>query len=68
MTKQTPQQRAKNDRPDLTNLVLPPRLELDHPLVKTPSFRNGQSAMNSILKRNRIGLIDGPPGTGKTTF
>ena len=68
MTKQTPQQRAKNDRPDLTNLVLPPRLELDHPLVKTPSFRNAQSAMNTILKRNRIGLIDGPPGTGKTTF
>ncbi|HXH80407.1 ATP-binding protein [Nocardioides sp.] len=24
--------------------------------------------MTSILKRNRIGLIDGPPGTGKTTF
>ena len=24
--------------------------------------------MNTILKRNRIGLIDGPPGTGKTTF
>ena len=30
--------------PDLTNLVLPPRLELDHPLVKTPSFRAAQSA------------------------
>ena len=68
MTKQTPQQRAKNDRPDLTNLVLPPRLELDHPLVKTPSFRAAQSCMNTILKRNRIGLLDGPPGTGKTTF
>lgn len=68
MTKQTPQQRARNERPDLTNLVLPPRLELDHPLVKTPSFLNARSGMNSILKRNRIGLIDGPPGTGKTTF
>lgn len=68
MTKQTPQQRARNDRPELANLVLPPRLELEHPLVKTASFRNAQSAMNSILKRNRIGLIDGLPGTGKTTF
>ncbi len=68
MTSQTPQQRAKNHRPDLTNLVLPPRLELDHPLVKTPSFRSAQSCMNTILKRQRIGLIDGPPGTGKTTF
>ncbi len=68
MTKQTPEQRSRNNRPDLTNLVLPPRLELDHPLVRTPSFQNAQTAMNSILKRNRIGLIDGPPGTGKTTF
>lgn len=68
MTRQTPQQRARNDRPDLANLVLPPRLELDHPLVKTPSFRRAQSAMSTILKRNQIGLIDGPPGTGKTTF
>jgi MoxR-like ATPase len=68
MTRQTPQQRAKNEHVDLACLVLPPRVELDHPLVKTPSFQNAQTGMNSILKRNRIGLIDGPPGTGKTTF
>ena len=55
-------------KPDLTSLILPPHLEIDHPLVHTPSFKNAATAMNSLLKRNQIGLIDGYPGTGKTTF
>ena len=55
-------------RPDLNALVLPPHLELDHPLVHTPSFRHAASAMAGLLARNKIGLIDGPPGTGKSTF
>lgn len=49
-------------------LVLPPHLEIEHPLVRTPSFRSAATAMTSLLARNKIGLIDGPPGTGKTTF
>jgi hypothetical protein len=60
--------RDRKPRPDLTALVLPPRLELDHPLVRTPSFRSAATAMTSLLRRNKIGLIDGPPGTGKSTF
>lgn len=64
----TPEQRRRNDLWDLANLVLPPRLELEHPLVKTPSFKRAQANMNAILKRNRMGILDGPPGTGKTTF
>jgi AAA domain len=55
-------------RPSLTSLILPPVLELDHPLVRTPSFEHATTAMNTILNRNKIGVIDGPPGTGKTTF
>lgn len=66
--KQTPEQRRRNDLIDLSNLVVPPRLELDHPLVKTPSFRRAQANMTTLLKRNRMGVLDGPPGTGKTTF
>jgi hypothetical protein len=60
--------RERKQRPNMTALVLPPHLELDHPLVHTPSFRDAATAMTSLLKRNKIGLIDGPPGTGKSTF
>jgi DNA transposition AAA+ family ATPase len=60
--------RDGKQRPEFSSLVLPPHLELDHPLVHTPSFRDAATAMESLLKRNKIGLIDGPPGTGKTTF
>ena len=60
--------RDGKQRPDMSALVLPPRLELGHPLVRTPSFLSAATAMTSLLERNRIGLIDGPPGTGKTTF
>jgi DNA transposition AAA+ family ATPase len=60
--------RDRKQRPDMSALVLPPRLELDHPLVHTPSFRSAATAMTALLGRNKIGLIDGPPGTGKTTF
>lgn len=60
--------RDGKQRPDLAALVLPPHLELEHPLVHTPSFREAVTAMRGLLNRNKIGLIDGPPGTGKTTF
>lgn len=60
--------REPKQRPNLPALVLPPHLELDHPLVHTPSFLHAATAMTGLLNRNKIGLIDGPPGTGKTTF
>jgi len=55
-------------RPDFNHLVLPPRLELTHPLAETPSFLRAVTGMRSLIDRAQIGLIDGPPGTGKTTF
>lgn len=68
MTRQTSQQRRLNARMNLSNLVLPPRLELDHPLVETPSFKWARAGMKTMMERNKIGIFDGPPGTGKTTF
>lgn len=60
--------RADRFVPDYSHLVLPGRLELDHPWVDTPSTRRASTGLQSVLDRNTIGVIDGPPGTGKTTF
>ena len=61
---------TRSDRfvPDYSHLVLPGRLELSHPWVDTPSTRRAATGLRSVLDRNTIGVIDGPPGTGKTTF
>ena len=61
---------TRGDRfvPDYSHLVLPSRLELNHPLAMTSNLKRADAGLRSILDRNQIGLIDGLPGTGKTTF
>ena len=42
-------------------------LELVTPLVQTPGFVEATGVAGAVVRRNEIVVIDGPPGTGKTT-